>query len=123
MKTGEKIRQLRQQRGFSQEAMADELGLSTTAYGDLERGKTDLTLTRLAQIAEALGTTPMAILGATEASAEAETLRLQVEKLEIELEKTRLEAAYWKERHDERLRMELFGATLSHQTRERIGFK
>jgi len=123
MKTGEKIRQLRQQRGLSQEAMADELGLSTTAYGDLERGKTDLTLTRLAQIAGVLDTSPTAILGAAEASAEAETLRLRVEKLEVELEKTRLEAAYWKERHDERLRMELLGATLSHQTRERIGFK
>jgi transcriptional regulator with XRE-family HTH domain len=120
MKTGEKIRQLRLQRGFSQEAMADSLGLSTTAYGDLERGKTDLTLSRLGQIADALGTSVLTILGA---DAETDALRQRLEKQDVELEKARLEAAYWKEKYEERLRLELFGATLSHQTRERIGFK
>ncbi|RYY39087.1 XRE family transcriptional regulator, partial [archaeon] len=38
----------------SVENMADLLGLSTTAYGDIERGKTDLTLSRLSQIATVL---------------------------------------------------------------------
>ncbi len=120
MKPGETIRHLRQQRGYSQEAMADSLGLSTTAYGDIERGKTDLTISRLAQIADVLGTAPLAILGADD---EADALRHQLEKQALEVEKLRLEAAYWKEKYDERLRLELFGATLSHQTRERIGFK
>lgn len=54
----EKIRLQRLQRGLSQENMADLLNLSTTAYGDIERGKTDLTLSRLTQIATVLDVFP-----------------------------------------------------------------
>ncbi|MBC7891712.1 MAG: helix-turn-helix transcriptional regulator [Sphingobacteriaceae bacterium] len=122
MKISEKIRQTRQQRGYSQEAMADSLGLSTTAYGDIERGKTDLTLSRLSQIADVLAVTPLALLGA-EAQAETEASQQRLEKKELELEKLRLEATYWKEKYQERIRLEEFGAQLVHQTRERIGFK
>ncbi|MCY7351197.1 MAG: helix-turn-helix transcriptional regulator [Cytophagaceae bacterium] len=128
MKTGEKIRQLRLQKGYSQEAMADSLGLSTTAYGDIERGKTDLTLTRLAQITDALGITSLDILGAD--ADETDALRQQIERLndrlekqELNLEKLRLEAAYWKEKYDQRVNLELFGATQTHRERQRIGFK
>lgn len=127
MKTGEKIRQLRLQKGYSQEAMADELDLSTTAYGDLERGKTDLTLTRLAQVAEALSTTTLQILGADADETDAlrqqiERLKDRVEKQELNLEKQRLEAVYWKEKYDERIRLELFGYTQTQHERQRIGF-
>lgn len=50
----EQIRKIRQGRGLSQENMADQLGVSTSAYGDLERGKTELSLSRLYAIAEIL---------------------------------------------------------------------
>ncbi len=132
MKTtiAEKIRLNRLQRGFSQENMADLLGLSTTAYGDIERGKTDLTMSRLHQIADALGLQPVSLLSDEPPllaavpidTHELDTLRLTVEKQQIELDKLRLEADYWKRRYDERIAMELARSMGIAQTRERIGF-
>ena len=129
--TGERIRLRRLQQNYSQENMADLLKLSTTAYGDIERGKTDLTLTRLAQIATALNCSPLDLLTdnvpvtpaveVTDAH-ELETLRLTVEKQQIELDKLRLEADYWKRRYDERVMMEVARAVGAEKTRERIGF-
>jgi transcriptional regulator with XRE-family HTH domain len=55
MKTGQKIRFLRTIKGFSQENMAEMVGLSRLAYGDIERGKTEPSDERMAQIAEQLG--------------------------------------------------------------------
>lgn len=137
MKTSieEKIRLERLQRGLSQENMADLLNLSTTAYGDIERGKTDLTLSRLTQIANVLAISPLTLLSDEAISAqviepktnelvshELETLRLLVEKQQIELDKLRLEADYWKRKYDERIAMELLRSMGVEQTRERIGF-
>lgn len=55
MKTGDKIRVLRSLKGLSQENMADMVGLSRLAYGDIERGKVEPNPERLKQIAEKLG--------------------------------------------------------------------
>jgi XRE family transcriptional regulator, regulator of sulfur utilization len=55
MKIRDKIRSLRLIKGFSQENMADLLGISSIAYGDIERSKTDVTHSRLEKIAKALG--------------------------------------------------------------------
>ena len=137
MKTSieEKIRLERLQRGLSQENMADLLNLSTTAYGDIERGKTDLTLSRLNQIANVLALSPLALLSDEAIPAqviepktnelvshELETLRLTTEKQQIELDKLRLEADYWKRKYDERIAMDLLRSMGVEQTRERIGF-
>ncbi|WP_461133051.1 helix-turn-helix domain-containing protein [Spirosoma lituiforme] len=131
----EKIRLQRLQRGLSQENMADLLGLSTTAYGDIERGKTDLTLSRLTQIATVLAVSPLALLTDEAltaqvidvktdelASHELETLRLMVEKQQFELDKLRLEADYWKRKYDDRIAMEVLRSMGVEQKRERIGF-
>jgi transcriptional regulator with XRE-family HTH domain len=131
----EKIRLERLQRGLSQENMADLLNLSTTAYGDIERGKTDLTLSRLSQIASVLEVSPLTLLSDEAVTAqviepktdalvsyELETLRLTVEKQEVELDKLRLEADYWKRKYDERIAMELLRSMGVEQKRERIGF-
>ena len=131
----EKIRLERLQRGLSQENMADLLNLSTTAYGDIERGKTDLTLSRLAQIATVLAISPLTLLSDEAIPAqvveeksdvlvthELETLRLTVEKQQVELDKLRLEADYWKRKYDDRIAMELLRPMGVEQTRERIGF-
>lgn len=131
----EKIRLQRLQRGLSQENMADLLGLSTTAYGDIERGKTDLTIARLTQIADALNVSPIALLTDEAISAqviearvddtakyELETLRLTVEKQQVELDKLRLEADYWKRKYDDRIALELVRAMGTEPKRERIGF-
>lgn len=54
MKINEKIRQLREQRQLSQEAMADKLGMSVTGYAKIERGEVRSNLPRLEQISEVL---------------------------------------------------------------------
>lgn len=52
MKVQEKIRTLRTNKGWTQENMAEMLGLSINGYSNIERGETDLTLQRLEQIAK-----------------------------------------------------------------------
>lgn len=52
MKINEKIRQLRETHQFSQEEMADKLGMSVTGYGKIERGEVRSNLSRLEQISE-----------------------------------------------------------------------
>lgn len=51
----EKLKFLRTFKGWSQEELADKLGLSVNGYAKIERGETDMNLSRLEQIAEALG--------------------------------------------------------------------
>ena len=131
----ERIRLQRLQRGLSQENMADLLSLSTTAYGDIERGKTDLTLSRLSQIAHVLDVSPITLLTDEAIPAqvidsppteiithELATLRLTVEKQQVELDKLRLEADFYKRRYDDRIAMELARSMGVSQSRERIGF-
>ena len=111
------------------------LGLSTTAYGDIERGKTDLTLTRLSQIAHVLRVESAELLSGPDqetraieaiptASPDMQHLQFLLEKQKLEMEKLRLEAETWKRRYEERIALELIRAIGSQTTtsRERIGF-
>ena len=50
---GNKIRSLRTLKELSQENVAEMLGISVTAYSKIERGETDVQLSRLNQIAKA----------------------------------------------------------------------
>jgi transcriptional regulator with XRE-family HTH domain len=50
----DRIRAQRVLRGLSQQNMADELNLTLAGYSKIERGDTELTLTRLRQIATVL---------------------------------------------------------------------
>ena len=50
---GNKIRSLRTLKELSQENVAEMLGISVTAYSKIERGETDVQLSRLNQIAQA----------------------------------------------------------------------
>lgn len=52
MKVHEKIRELREQKNWSQEEMALQLNMSSGGYAKIERGETRLNLPRLEQIAE-----------------------------------------------------------------------
>jgi transcriptional regulator with XRE-family HTH domain len=61
-KLAERIRYTRIQLGFSQQNMADELNLTVAAYSNIERGVTDINITRLYEIAEILKTTPIELL-------------------------------------------------------------
>ena len=55
MKTIEKIRFFREKQNLTQEQMANELGLSTNGYANLERGETRLSVDRLEKIANIFG--------------------------------------------------------------------
>jgi transcriptional regulator with XRE-family HTH domain len=58
MRIGQNIKTTRLLRNLTQEAVAKKLGLSLTAYGDIERGCTDnITIKRLDQIAKVLDVT------------------------------------------------------------------
>jgi XRE family transcriptional regulator, regulator of sulfur utilization len=54
LRVGQKLRQLRQKRGWSQEEFADISGLHRTYVGSVERGERNLTLNSLQTLAKAL---------------------------------------------------------------------
>jgi transcriptional regulator with XRE-family HTH domain len=60
---GTKIRQIRDLKGLNQENMANELGLSVTGYGKIERNEVSLKYDRLIQISEVLGITVEDLIG------------------------------------------------------------
>lgn len=54
MTVGQRIQEIRKARGYSQEAVAHDLGISPTAYAKIERSETDVNISRLEQIAKVL---------------------------------------------------------------------
>ncbi|TAN35464.1 MAG: XRE family transcriptional regulator [Verrucomicrobia bacterium] len=54
MQVFEKIGWIRKAKGWSQEDIAERLGMSPTGYGKIERGETDIPLSRLEQISAIL---------------------------------------------------------------------
>jgi transcriptional regulator with XRE-family HTH domain len=117
----ERIRQLRIQKGLSQENMADMLNLSTTAYGDLERGRTELTFSRAENIAKLLDMPLPELLG-LESAAMSETEWLRQENTRLLAANARLqnEVEQWRNKFKV-----WFGDGIIRQIgqeRERIGF-
>ncbi len=51
---GQKIARVREARGWSQEVVAKQIGISATSYAKIERNEVDLTVSRLTKIAEVL---------------------------------------------------------------------
>ena len=51
---GERVRQMRKEKGLSQEALADLAGIDRSYMGHIERGDQNITLTKIFQIAKAL---------------------------------------------------------------------
>ena len=54
----DKIRLERLKQNLSHQNMADELGITAAAYSNLERGVSDISITRLFQVARILNQTP-----------------------------------------------------------------
>ncbi|KQS33255.1 helix-turn-helix domain-containing protein [Dyadobacter sp. Leaf189] len=117
----EKIRLIRLQKGLSQENMADMLGLSTTAYGDLERGRTELSVSRLENIAKLLDVKLPDLLGFDSVSmSETDWLRQENTRLLAENRRLQNELDQWKLKF-----RQWFGEGIVRelgQQRERIGF-
>lgn len=61
-RVGANVRRHRLDRGLSQEALADVLGVHRTFMGAVERGERNLTLQTLERIAERLGVEPVELL-------------------------------------------------------------
>jgi len=56
-----KLRLLRLKKGFSQESIAFELGISQKSYSNIENGKTELKNDRIIKLAEILEVNPCVI--------------------------------------------------------------
>lgn len=65
-KIGPNIRKLRDIRAYKQEYLAEQLGMSLSGYGKIERGETDVSIGRLEQIAKVLDIKIETILGFNE---------------------------------------------------------
>jgi transcriptional regulator with XRE-family HTH domain len=55
---GRVVRELRREKGLSQEAFADLAGVDRGYMGNIERGKSNLTLSKVFQISKALQVAP-----------------------------------------------------------------
>jgi transcriptional regulator with XRE-family HTH domain len=65
-KIGNRIRTLRTGKGFKQETMAEMLGMSLSGYAKIERGETDLNISRLEDIAKVLEIQPSDLIRLSE---------------------------------------------------------
>ena len=135
MNIGEKIRQIRLMKGYSQENLADMLGISTTAYGDIERNKTELTISRANEIAKMLDISildlleiefshypsPLPLPLEVELKKEEKWL-LENDKLKAEVEKWQITAAYWREKYENRFVGNVLRIVTEEPESRKIGF-
>jgi transcriptional regulator with XRE-family HTH domain len=68
---GQRIRELRLKRGYSQEAFADVCGVHRTFMGTVERGESNLSFSNLVKVSRALGITLSQLLSGLEKRVEA----------------------------------------------------
>lgn len=66
---GHNLRRYRKERGLSQEAFADHVGVHRTYMGSVERGERNLTLQSLERMADFLSIDPRELLAEPEKSA------------------------------------------------------
>ncbi|WP_229206086.1 helix-turn-helix domain-containing protein [Dyadobacter fermentans] len=100
--------------------MADMLGLSTTAYGDIERGRTELSVSRLENVAKLLDVPLPELLGIDSSMSETEWLRQENTRILAENRRLQNELDQWKMKF-----RQLFGDGIIRQIgeeRPRIGF-
>lgn len=123
MKIGEKIRQARLLKGYSQENMAELLQISTTAFGDIERSKTELTISRATKIANLLDINVLELFGEEVITPKIiPNVENEVAQLKLEIEKLKKESDYWRSKFEERVLVEAYRLIQSQQQREKIGF-
>lgn len=62
MAIGQKIKKVREFKNFTQEHLAEKLGMSVAGYGKIEREETDVSFSRLEQIAATFNMKPQDLL-------------------------------------------------------------
>jgi transcriptional regulator with XRE-family HTH domain len=62
MKIGDNIKNLRELKNYTQAYMAERLGMTTSGYSKIEKNKSDITISKIAAIAEILETEVSSIL-------------------------------------------------------------
>jgi XRE family transcriptional regulator, regulator of sulfur utilization len=124
MEIGEKIRYSRLKKGYSQENMADFLGISTSAYGDIERNKTELTLSRAKKLSSILKMSILELIGEEIFMPKVmeESENDELEKLKKEANTLRSEANYWREKFEQQILNEAYRILQGQYQREKIGF-
>jgi len=60
---GTRIRKIREERGIKQESIADEMGITQSSYGRLEKDDNRLTATKLIKISEILNVSVSILFG------------------------------------------------------------
>jgi transcriptional regulator with XRE-family HTH domain len=98
----DKIRKARVLKGLSQENVADMLGISTTAYGDIERGKTELSIKRAQDLSKVLdylyfGRKKLSV------SPQIDTLLEENKHLKAENLRLEIELKFWKEKFEQQI--------------------
>lgn len=124
MEIGEKIRFARLAKGFSQENMADFLGISTSAYGDIERNKTELTISRAKKLANILKISILELLGEEIISPTIieNPAKNEGTNFQEELEKLKSESEFWREKFEQKVLMEAYRQFQGQDQRGKIGF-
>jgi transcriptional regulator with XRE-family HTH domain len=59
---GRRVRELRHVRGWTQTELAARMGVKQSAIGKIERGESDIPVTALTRLADALGVAPGSLL-------------------------------------------------------------
>lgn len=81
---GKNIRAVRHQHGWSQEDVANKLGISIPAFSKIETGITDINLSRLQQIADIFELTLVQLLAFEESEDEFQSTHLQDARKRLE---------------------------------------
>ena len=120
MKTCEKIKFMRQLKHLKQEEIAEKLGMSVKGYSNIESGKTDLQMSRIEEIAEALNVDSLELLNFGEKNVYYQTAKIvkddgvaqkniinnaecktQIEKLQFIIEQKDKEIALMKQQNED----------------------
>lgn len=78
---GRKIRILRDTLGMTQEKLAEEVNISLKHLGEIERGRSNPTLTTIVSLAAALHVTPSELMAAVEGGGPLDTVSVKIRAL------------------------------------------
>ncbi len=100
------IRFLRESKKITREDLADQLGITVSGLGRIERGETDIPLSRLNQIAKALKTNVSSLIINSKNEKELQESHPDSKLLEL-ITEVKEEAIHYKEKYIKELELEI----------------